>query len=234
MLGKSGVEDAEGILEGCADQNCVMLHCARNIARCWWIEHFECQKGNNDISFLGEVVMLQGLMPLALWLRVQEYGGIWHHGGGEDHFEGHERLGAVGDCRLTALSDTLSVYGNRTTVWGAMQPAWYWDQFVEWADEISCLWVLPKLERHNPILRRDWCGLLGCPYLYVTKRILAPTHGIPGVQVLAEPSQPTHVHNRLLYPKWGVYLCDSKEGKLKVEEEENDENAGDYSPFSVE
>ena len=211
-----------------------MLCCAQNITCWWWIEHFEHQKGNNNISFLGEVAMLQGLMPLALWLGVWEYGGIWRHGGGEDRFEGHEQLGAVGDCWLTELSNTLSVYGNRTTVWGAMQPAWYQDQFVEWADEISHLWVLPVLERHNPILRQDWCGLLGCLYPYVTEQILAPTHGIPGVQVLAEPSQPTHVHNRLLYPRWGAYLRDSKEGKLKVEEEENDENAGDYSLVSVE
>ena len=178
--------------------------------------------------------MLQGLMPLALWLRVQEYRGIWCHGGGEDHFEGHEQLGAVGDCHLTVLSNTLSVYGNGTIVWGAMQPAWYQDQFAEWVDEISRLWVLPIPKRHNPILQQDWCGLLGCLYPYVTKWILAPTHRILGVQVLVEPSQLAHVHNQLLYPRWGVYLCDSEEGKLKVEEEENDENAGDYSLVSVE
>ena len=90
MLGKSGVKDTEGVLEGHADRNHMMLCCAQNITHWWWIEHFECQKGNNNISFPGEVVMLQGLMPLALWLRVREYGGIWHHGGGEDRFEGHE------------------------------------------------------------------------------------------------------------------------------------------------
>ena len=96
--------------------------------------------------------MLQGLMPLALWLRVQEYMGIWHHGGGEDCFEGHEQLGAISDCHLTVLSNTLLVYGNGATVWGVMQLAWYQDQFVKWADDISHLWVLPVLKRHNPIL----------------------------------------------------------------------------------
>ena len=83
-------QDTEGVLEGCANQNQVMLHCAQNITHWWWIEHFKRQKGNNEISFPGEVVMPQGLMPLALWLGIQEYGGIWRHGGGEDRFEGHE------------------------------------------------------------------------------------------------------------------------------------------------
>ena len=61
-----------------------------------------------------------------------------------------------------------------------------------------------------------------------------PTHGIPGVQVIVESSQPVHVHNRLLYPRWGAYLCDSEAGRLRVEEEEIDENMGDYSLASVE
>ena len=234
MLGKSGIEDAEGVPEGRVERNRVMLRCARNIARWWWIEHFERVEGNNQISFPGETAMPRGLSPLALWLGIREYGGIWRHGGGEGRFEDNERLGAIGDGRLSALSDTFSVYGGGTTVWGAMRPVWYRDQFVEWADEISRLWVLPVLDRHNPILQRNWCGLIGCPYPYVTERILAPTHGSPGVQVIAENPLPTHVYDRLLYPRWGAHLRDSEEGTLGVEEEENDENAGDYSPVSVE
>jgi hypothetical protein len=52
--------------------------------------------------------------------------------------------------------------------------------------------------------------------------------------VIAENPLPTHVYDRLLYPRWGAHLRDSEEGTLMVEEEENDENGGDYSPVSVE
>ena len=129
MIGKSGVEEAEGVAEGRDDRNRVMFRCAQNIARWWMIEHYERVEGNSCVSFAcpTEVVIPRGRMPLALWLGVREYGGIWNHGGGEERFEARERLGAIGDSRLSALSNTLSVYGAGATEWGALRPAWYRD-----------------------------------------------------------------------------------------------------------
>ena len=43
--------------------------------------------------------------------------------------------------------------------------------------------VLPDLRQHNSILRSSWCGMVGCSYPYVTKRIIAPTADIPDPQV---------------------------------------------------
>ena len=73
MIGKSGVE-VEGVAEGRDDRNRVMFRCAQDIAYCWVIEHYERVEGNGSVGFPGEVVMPRGLMPLALWLGVCEYG----------------------------------------------------------------------------------------------------------------------------------------------------------------
>ena len=103
MLEKSGAEFTA--LPGSTEVlRRLMLRCAQNIVRWWLVEHAERERGNNSISFPGEVAMQRGLMPIALWLGVQEYGGIWSHGGGEGQFEGQERLGFLGDNRMTALS----------------------------------------------------------------------------------------------------------------------------------
>ena len=146
-------------------------------------------------------------MPPALWLGVREYGGILHHGGGKERFEARERLGAIGESHLSALSNTLSVYGAGAMDWGVLRPAWYRGQFLEWAEEIARLWVLLVLDRHNPIRRRDWCGLVGCPYPYVTDQILAPTPEIPGPQVITENPLPTHIYDRMLYLLGGGRTC---------------------------
>ena len=75
-FGKSGDEEAEGVPEGCDDHNRVMLRCAQNIARWWMIDHHKRVEGNVRVSFPGDVVMPRGLVPLALWFGVREYGGF--------------------------------------------------------------------------------------------------------------------------------------------------------------
>ena len=82
--------------------------------------------------------------------------------------------------------------------------------------------------------RRDWCGLVGCPYPYVTDQILARTPEIPGPQVITENPLPTHIYDRMLCPRWGAHLRDSEEGTMRMEEEEVDVIVGDYGPVSVE
>ena len=46
------------------------------------LEHYERVKGNDHVRFPGELAMQQGLMPIAIWLGVREYGGVWGHGVG--------------------------------------------------------------------------------------------------------------------------------------------------------
>ena len=55
----------------------VMLQCTENIAHWWMVEHKECAQEEGHVSFPGEVVMLQGLIPVVLWLGTREYTGIW-------------------------------------------------------------------------------------------------------------------------------------------------------------
>ena len=52
-----------------------------------------------------------------------------------------------------------------------IRPTWYRDRFVEWAEEISRCSVPPYMREHRPVLRANWCGLVGCPYSRVTERI---------------------------------------------------------------
>jgi len=143
MVEKAGAETSS-ILPGLpAIRNRVMLWCALNIARWWLVEYNERVQGNNWVSFPGEVAMPCGLMLVAMWLGVREYGGVWRHGGDEGRYADTERLGGIGDGRMTVLSDTLSVYGFNTVVGPVLRPVWYRDKFIEWADEIAHLSVLP-------------------------------------------------------------------------------------------
>ena len=80
--------------------------------------------------------------------------------------------------------------------------------------------VLPDLRQYNSILRSSWCGLVGCPYPYVTKRIIAPAADIPGPQVAW-----------IRVPEVGAGLQDGNVGQVEMEEEWDD---GDYSPISAE
>src|SRR5258706_16329600 len=86
MVEKAGAETSSILPRSPTIRNCVMLQCALNIA-CWWlVEYNKWVRGNNRVSFPGEVVMLRGLMPVAMWLGVREYGGVWRHGGDEGHY----------------------------------------------------------------------------------------------------------------------------------------------------
>jgi hypothetical protein len=60
-----------------------IIRCAENIARWWMFKHNERPQGEGKVSFPGEVLMPQGLVPIALWLAAREYAGIWRHGGGD-------------------------------------------------------------------------------------------------------------------------------------------------------
>ena len=79
---------------------------------------------------------------------------------------------------LMAIADTLMVY-RLNPVGSTLRPPWYHDQFVEWAKEIAGLAVLLDLKKHSLLLHKDWCGLHGCPYPYVTDHI-----GLPSAFVL--------------------------------------------------
>jgi hypothetical protein len=92
MLEKSGAESLDSMPGNSATRYRVVLRCARNIAHWWLVEHFERQRGDDRISFPGEVAMQRDLMPLAVWLGVREYGGdlAARRGGGEGCFNDAE------------------------------------------------------------------------------------------------------------------------------------------------
>ena len=234
MIEKSGVELSNLLASTAEKRNRAMLKCARNIARWWLFESHERVKTDDRISYPGEIAMQRGLMPIALWLGTREYGGIWRHGGAET-FEAQEVMGTLGDGRMSALSDALSVYGVHSAG-STLRPPWYRDKFVEWAEEIANLAVLPDLTKHTTLSRANWCGLRGCPYPYVTEQILAPRAEHPGRLVLKERIYPAHVYERMLYPRWGFSKRDANEGQAEEEEEEEeeDETLHDYSPISEE
>jgi len=232
MVEKSGAKMSDIIPGSPAIRNRVMLRCAQNIARWWLVEYNKCEVGNNRISFLGEVSMHCGLMPVALWLGVSEYGGVWRHSGGKSQYRDEEQLGGIGDNCMSALSDALSVYGLSTASGSVLRPAWYRDRFVEWAEEMANMMVLPNLRNHNSVLRTSWCGLVGCPYPYVTERILVPIPTIPGPQIVKEDPSLGHVYKHMLYPRWGASLQDSATSQVEMEEGREDDN--DYSPMSSE
>lgn len=235
MVEKSGVEMSEALPGSVAIRNRAKLRCARNIARWWLFERRERVKGDDTISTPGEIAMPRGLMPIALWLAIREYGGIWRHGGGEGKFSEVEFFGSLGESRMPSVVDALTVYGLNVAADTTLRPPWYRDRFVEWGEEIANLAVLPDLKRHSSLLRRDWCGLRGCPYPYVTERVIAPTRKVPGRQIFKERVFPAYVYERMLYPRWGPTRRDANEAQVEEEEEEEDEGMWEsYSPVSEE
>ena len=117
MVEKSGA-DMNDLLPGTTgSRHRMAMRCARNIVRWWMVEFHERAPGNRQLSYPGEVTMPRELMPIALWLGVREYRGIWRAEGGGGEFDESERLGLIGDNRMVAVSDVLSVYGfiARTT-----------------------------------------------------------------------------------------------------------------------
>jgi len=234
MVEKAGAESSN-ILPGTpAIRHGIMLRCALNIARWWLVEFHERRQGSSRTSFPGEVAVPCGLMPLAMWLGVWEYGGIWRHGGGSEHYSDTEHLGGVGDNRMTALSDVLLVYGFSAMAGTVLRPVWYHDHFVEWAEQIAQFSVLPDIHVHHSAYCGAWCGMAGCPYPYVTRRIIGLSVTSPGTTIIREDSRPDHVYERMLYPQWGAELRHGDTGQVVADEEWEDENENDHSPMSAE
>jgi len=233
MMEKSGAEKNDLLPGTAGSRHRTAMRCARNIARWWMVEFHERVKKNPRISYPGEVAMPRGLMPIALWLGVCEYGGIWRAGGGDEDFADREQVGYLGDNRVASEYDVFSVYGVSTAGGHVLRPPWYRDRFVEWAEEISRMTHLPDLTKHCSLLRRNWCGTYGCPYPYVTERIIAPSADFPDRQVVKESPTPRHIYERALYPMWGAFLRDENTGQVE-EEEEREPDDDDYSPISVE
>ena len=173
------------------------------------VEHKEHAQEEGRVSFLGEVAMPQGLIPVVLWLGTREYAGIWRHGGGEGRFRDLEIFGALGDSCNTALFKALAVYGTRVDYEPTWRPMWYRDNFVDWAAEILRCSNLLILTRHNPENRVNWCSLLSCPYPYAS-RVAPPNPALTllrHVLVIEEEDPSPRLSNlRLMNPRWGVYL----------------------------
>lgn len=235
MVEKSGAFVQSALPGSSTSLNKAMLRCARNIARWWQVELHERAKGDSSASYPGEVAMHRGLMPIALWLGVREYGGIWRYGGGEGKFGDEEMMGSLGDKRMSTIADALTVYGLCPTAGTTLRPPWYRDCFVEWAEEVVKFGALPDLTQHTTALGAHWCGKRNFPYPYVTERIIGPGVESLGRHVVKERANPAHVYDRMLYPAWGPYRRDEREGQVRVEEAEmEEEDYGDYSPASVE
>ena len=206
----------------------LVLRCAENIARWWMLEHHEWPEGGGRVSFPGEVTMPQGLMPAVLWLGTRDYTGVWRHGGGEGRFRKLEIFGALGNSRTSVLYNVLLVYGTAVQNEPVWRPMWYRDNFNDWAAEILRLPHLPSLARHNLDERGHWCGVLWCPYPYVTK-IMDPQHNLlvpENVTVLQNEDPSPRDHNwRILNPRWGAYLyLEGPQGaKPKAKDKEEDE-----------
>ena len=84
-------------------------------------------------------------------------------------------------------------------------------------------------------LGAHWCGKRNFPYPYITERIIGPGVESLGRYVVKERANPAHVYDRMLYPVWGPYRRDEREGQVRMEEAEmEEEDYGDYSPASVE
>ena len=97
MMEKSGAEKNDLLPGTAGSRHRTAMRCARNIAQWWMVEFHKRVKRNPWISYPGEVAMPRGLMPIALWLGVREYGGIWRAGGRDKDFADREQVGYLGD-----------------------------------------------------------------------------------------------------------------------------------------
>ena len=173
------------------------------------VEHKERAQEEGRISFPGEVVMPQGLIPVAMWLGTREYVGIWRHGGGEGRFCNLEIFRALGDGHNTALFEVLAVYGTRVDCELTWHLMWYCDNFVDWATEILHHSNLLICTRHNLEDKVNWCGSLSCPYPYALKIVPPnPALTLPKhiLVIEAEDPVPWLSNLRLMNPCWGAYL----------------------------
>ena len=61
---------------------------------------------------LGEVVMLQGLIPVAIWLETCKYAGVGRHGQVKGDLVNSRSFGTLGGGHSTALYDEMVTYGT--------------------------------------------------------------------------------------------------------------------------
>jgi hypothetical protein len=208
------------------------IQCVQNITHWWFLEHIEHPKNEPDLSFPGEVMMLQGLMLATLWLGMHEYGGIWWHGSSNMLFTITEELGFLGNVCTMAIHEVLKSYHKGEMEW--KEPTWclgwYHAEFDDWAEEVVAVEKdnRPfKLETHQPG-QENWCRVYGCPYPYVLDIkvfILDPrvTHrGIVNdektVMTYVESCAPNFPGLQWIYPRWGAYLREDNFAMLECRE----------------
>ena len=203
----------------------VIVRCARNIARWWMLEHHERKKSDRRVCFPGDVSMPRGLVPVAIWLGTRKLAGIWRFGGGIEHFRDVEVFGAIGDSRSAALFDALTVYSVAGENHPSWRPFWYRDRFNAWAQEILQLPRLPNIRNHSIEWRDNWCGMVGCPYPYVSTALGAEVgvHNLPSFIAKEDPSPGPNV-NRMCFPHWGAHLVNGEPAWEEVEKEKEEED----------
>jgi hypothetical protein len=212
----------------------VAVCCAQNIARWWMIEHVERGVEDDKISYPGEIAMPQGIVPVALWLGMREFGGIWHFGRTAAEYKDHETHGVLGDHKGVAIFDNLSIYGLGAATGPVWRPLWYRSNFVDWAKEILLMPNLPNIARHSPNERENWCGVLRCPYPYVSEyHPPSPGFLLPKTVVIVKKESPSPLpfNGRVFLPRWGAHLRNDEGSKCSCKEREEEEEDVDWNLF---
>ena len=150
-------------------------------------------------------------MPVALWLGVREFAGVWIN-------ESRPRIGRdevfsfLGDARLAVLADAMTIYGLEPSRGVAWSPGWYRDNFVHWALQYVRLpaatieSIVFTDSRRTPTQELSWCGVAGCPYPYVTVgavRLSSPSNIDPNA---TRESRSPEINPRTIRPQWGAYV----------------------------
>jgi hypothetical protein len=167
LLEKVGVTPSEA-----HEHILLVVCCAENIGRWWMAEHYKCPATSRRVSFPGDTAMPQSLMLVAIWLGTQEYAGIWVQGEGAGWFRERETLGFLGDSQMSALNSSMAIFGAPLQTQCVWCPTWYRSNFIAWAEEV--VRVHGRTERpfnlawSRPGQGVAWCGVLGCPYPYIT------------------------------------------------------------------
>jgi len=118
--------------------------------------------------------MVQELMPMALWMGMRDLGGTWCETIEEQGVRPKERFRFLRDYKNKAFLDILMCWGLGASSSLTYRPDWYRNTFVEWAQEVLRLLILPDIARHNPIRQENWCGVPICPYPYATESFPPP------------------------------------------------------------
>ena len=196
----------------------VVLSCALNIARWWWIEHHHRKLQDKDICFPGEVAMPQVMVLLALWSSMCGYEGDWQRGRYPSDYEMFEQFSFLGDQKGQAVFDMLQVYGTGSSLGPVWRPLWYRSNFVDWAKEVLKSPTVPDLYQHDLKKRNRWCGLDNISYPYV---LVSETPGLgtlseeTGLWMRKESTAALPISDEFLIPKWGVHLRAENYGRVE-------------------